>query len=792
MSKKPIDLVIEALERLSQDPKSYGSGNWRSKCPVHNGSSHNLSITETPDGAVLLHCHHAENGSETCSPPAIASRLGLTMKDLFPTKDGLPSKRAAKKARHVPTKGQGKPTADAAIAFLAKQIGQPTNSWIYYELHNGQRFPLMQVYRFDLADGSKQFRPVHVSEDGWRLGDPPGKLPLYNLPEVVPAETVVVVEGEKCCEIVHQLGLAGTTSSHGSKSAAKTDWTPLAGKNVVIIPDNDEAGESYALGVAYILSTLNPKPSIRILRLPVHEKGHDIEEWLKGCVPEQWGLVDARIELERMWAILPEWIRPAEPAKETEAETEEESLFSLTEWGNAKRMVKKFGGRMRYCYPNSKWLIWDGHRWSDDDKGEIWRMAKSTVRHIPMEALESEDTQYRQEILRWAARSEGARTIKSAIELAWSEPGVGVMPDDFDKDDYLLNCPNGVVDLLTGIIRPSKSEDLLSKSTSAKYDPCHPCPQWLAALNLIFDGDQSLIDYLQRACGYSLTGDISEHALFFCYGTGRNGKNMVLDTIRGVLGDPGSSYAAVTDPKLFLAAGQNEHPAGIAALVGKRMVVTSEIDTNQQFAQALVKRLTGETTMTTRFMRGNWFEFTVQYKIWMQANAKPEISGTDEGIWSRIRIIPFDVFIAPEKRVKGLSEILIREEGPGILAWLVEGCRKWKELGLAEPEKVTKAIRDYRTEQDVVGMFLEQCTKSFLSLNLTSNIPRVKSTVLYNRYAEWCEASGERDVLTSRKFGAEMTRRGYALDGKNGGQSRLNVTLCDTSPDTSGDGTGTF
>jgi putative DNA primase/helicase len=297
---KPIDLVLAALQRLLQDPKPSGSGNWRSKCPVHNGSSHNLSITETPDGAVLLHCHHAENGSATCSPPAIASRLGLTMKDLYPTKDGLPSKRPAKKARHVPTKGQGKPTADAAIAFLAKQIGQPTNSWIYYELHNGQRFPLMQVYRFDLDDGSKQFRPVHVSEDGWRLGDPPGKLPLYNLPEVVPAETVVVVEGEKCCEIVHQLGLAGTTSSHGSKSAAKTDWTPLAGKNVVIIPDNDEAGESYAVGVAYILSTLNPAPSIRILRLPVREKGHDIEEWLKGIVPEQWSLVDARIELERM------------------------------------------------------------------------------------------------------------------------------------------------------------------------------------------------------------------------------------------------------------------------------------------------------------------------------------------------------------------------------------------------------------------------------------------------------------------------------------------------------------
>ena len=784
---KPIDLVLAALTRLAQDPKDAGPGKWRSKCPVHNGSSHNLSITETPDGVVLLHCHHSENGSETCSPPAIASRLGLTMKDLFPAKDGMPSKRPARKERHVPTKGQGKPTAEGAIAFLAKQLGEPTNSWIYYELHNSQRFPLMQVYRFDLADGTKQFRPVHVSEDGWRLGDPPGKLPLYNLPKVIPAETVVVVEGEKCSEIVDQLGLAGTTSSHGSKSAAKTDWSPLAGKNVVIIPDNDEAGESYAVGVAYILSTLNPKPSIKILRLPLREKGHDIEEWLKGCVPDTWGLVDARIELERMAAAVPEWERPAEPPKTLEGQTEEESLFSLTEWGNAKRMVNRFGDRMRYCYPNAKWLIWDGHRWTDDDKGEIWRMAKSTVRHIPMEAVESEDTQHRQDVLRWAARSEGARTIKSAIELAWSEPGVGVMPDDFDTDPYLLNCPNGVVDLLTGIIRPSKPGDLLSKSTAVKYDPCHPCPRWHAVLKDIFDGDQTLIDYMQRACGYSLSGDIGEHAMFFCYGTGRNGKNTVLDTIRDVMGEPGSSYAAVTDPKIFLAAGQNEHPAAIAALVGKRMVVTSEIDINQQFAQSLVKRLTGERTMKTRFMRGNWFEFNVQFKIWMQANAKPDISGTDEGIWSRIRIIPFDVFIPVEKRIKGLSEILVREEGPGILAWLVEGCRKWKEMGLAEPEKVTRATLDYRSEQDVVGMFLDQCTKSWIGYDGAGPMPRVRASELYKRYANWCESSGEPEALTSRKFGSEMTRRGYLLSGHNGQQTRVGITLCDSGGETSDD-----
>lgn len=786
MAEKPVEVVIAALERLGFDPKDSGPGQWRSRCPAHEGKSHNLSIKETSDGTVLLRCHHTDNGMETCTPPMIASRLGLTMKDLFPPKSGMPAKRRGPKARYVPTRGEGKPTAEAAIAAIAKQLGEPTCFWVYHELHQGQRFPLMHVYRFDLADGTKQFRPVHVSDDGWRLGDPPGKLPLYNLPEIENAESVVVVEGEKCCDIVRQLGLAATTSSHGSKCAAKTDWSPLAGKTVIIIPDNDEPGESYAIAVAFILTGLNPKATVKILRLPLTEKGHDIEEWLKGSVPDTWSLVDARIELEQLWSRIPEWTNNQEPTEAKDKETEEEVSHSLTEWGNAKRMIARFGDKIRFCYPNNKWLIWDGHRWAEDDKTEIWRMAKATVAAIPEEALETEDSRYRQDILRWAARSEGARTIKATIELAWSEPGIGVMPDDFDKGNYLLNCPNGVVDLLTGEIRPQKPEDLLSKTTAVSYDPSCPTPRWLEALDLIFGGDKALISYVKRAAGYSITGDINEHALFFCYGTGRNGKNTVLDTFRDLLGGPGSSYAAVTDPKIFLAAGQNEHPAAIAALVGKRMVVTSEIDINQQFAQGLVKRLTGERTMKTRFMRGNWFEFDVQFKIWMQANAKPDISGQDEGIWSRIRIIPFDVFIPVEKRIKGLSEILVREEGPGILAWLVEGVREWKEHGLKEPESVIKATRDYRSEQDVIGAFLEQCTKSFLGYEGAGAIPRVKATVLYARYAKWCEDSGEDEVLPSRKFALEMNRRGYKTTGSNGGCQRLGIALCDEDVDTSG------
>ena len=159
--------------------------------------------------------------------------------------------------------------------------------------------------------------------------------------------------------------------------------------------------------------------------------------------------------------------------------------------------------------------------------------------------------------------------IEAAIRLAWSEPGVGVMPEHFDKDPWTFNCPNGVVELLSGDRRDQKPEDMLAKLASVDYSPAHECPRWKKVLETVFNGNKELIDYFQRAIGYSLTGDVSEHCLFVCYGTGRNGKNTVLDTIREVMGE----YATVADPKLFLAAGQGDHPTGLADLVGRRLAV---------------------------------------------------------------------------------------------------------------------------------------------------------------------------------------------------------------------------
>lgn len=786
-SSRPIDTVIGRLEARGFSPRGAGTGQWRSRCPVHQGKSRNLSIREESDGTVLLHCHHTDpSGRGTCGAKAIAAALDMAFRDLFPARPGSPRRKAAPSTNGKNGKPPKKPTrahgsAEDAIAGVVKHLGTPSGSWIYHELHDGQRFEVMRIYRFDLPDGIKEFRPAHVSSDGWRLGDPAGKLPLYCLPELDGDEPVYVVEGEKCTDLVRGLGLVATTSSHGSKSPQKTDWSPLAGKTVVIIPDQDGDGKAYANAVAAILHGLEPRPTIRILDLPAGRKGDDIEQWLES-VPDRWTDLDCRNELGRLWRDLLAWEPPPEEPKKAPPGPGRDG-YNLTEWGNAQRLVKLHGESMRYCHARGCWMIWDGRRWSVDTRAQVWHCAKDMVRRLSNEASASADPALWEQTLKWSLISEKKKVMQSSIELAVSEPGIGIDPEDLDRNPWLLNCPNGTVDLLTGELKPHARENLLSKLTACDYDPQADCPRWRSALQLIFDGDDELIAYVQRALGYSVCADVSAQSLFLCFGTGRNGKNTVLDTVRSLLKD----YATVASPRVLLAAGQNDHPAVIADLLGARFVPTSEVDEGERLAESLVKRLTGDTTIKARFMRENWFEFRITFKLWMAVNSKPEIHGTDEGIWRRVKVIPFDVAIPREKVVPNLSEILIREEGPAILAWLVKGCLDWQGGGLQEPERVLSATAAYRSEEDAIADFLDQATIDYRHHTVLGDKARVKAADLYARYVDWCKLSGERTVLTARKFGSKMTAKGFTLAPSNGLQYRVGIALKSDPGTDSGD-----
>jgi putative DNA primase/helicase len=776
-SDRPIDIVIARLEARGMNPRGAGPGQWKSRCPVHKGDGFTLSIREEQDGTVLLHCHHVDAGRRTCSAKDIAEELDMQFRDLFPARLGSPRpKTAGSKPKPARKRSQAHRSPEDAIAGVIRHYGKPTKDWTYHRVHEGQRFEILRVYRFDLGDGSKEFRPVHHDPSGWILGDPPGKLPLYNLPELDGDDPVFVAEGEKCVDLLRGIGLAATTSAHGAKSPQKSEWSPLAGKTVIILPDHDEPGKIYAESVASILANLDPRPDIRIVELPGARKGDDVEQWLES-LPDSWSDAECRAELERLWRPAPLWAPPpSEPDTKT-CQGPGEDGFNLTELGNSQRLIRTHGDRIRFCHSRGIWLTWDGRRWATDAKGHIWRFMKEVVRQLGHEAAEAKDVELRERTYKWAIYSERKKVLQASMDLAFSEEVIAIVAEDMDRDPWLLNCPNGTIDLRTGELRSHRQEDLLSKLASCNYDPDAECPRWKEALGVIFDGDEELIAYVKRALGYSMTGDVSAQSLFLCYGTGRNGKNTVLDTVRSILKD----YATVAAPRILLTAGQNDHPAMIADLLGARFVPTSEVDEGERLAESLVKRLTGDSTIKARFMHQNPFEFKITFKLWMAVNSKPEISGTDKGIWSRIKVIPFDTFIPPERRIPNLSDILIREEAPGILAWLVQGCLEWQGAGLMEPPRVLDAIKNYQSEQDVFGDFLAERVVDHTRNELLRDKARVKADDLYACYMEWCRVNGIKLPLTARKFSLELTKRGFPSRSNNGRNYRYGMELTQDS-----------
>jgi P4 family phage/plasmid primase-like protien len=422
--------------------------------------------------------------------------------------------------------------------------------------------------------------------------------------------------------------------------------------------------------------------------------------------------------------------------------------FNLTDMGNAERFVARHGEDARYCFLWGKWLVWTGARWERDDTGQVHRLAKETVRGIYQEAAAAEDEDRRKALARHATHSEAERKIKAMLELAKSE--VPVAPDELDADPWRLNVPNGTVDLRTGELRSHRREDMLTRMAGAEYRPGAEAPTWAAFLERVLPGEQ-LREFVRRGAGYSATGDTSEQCMFINHGTGANGKSTFQEALAEALGD----YAMRTPTEMLLAKRAGGVPNDVARLKGARFVAASETEENRRLAESLVKDLTGQDTISARFMRAEWFDFKPTHKLWLSTNHKPEIRGTDNAIWRRIRLVPWAVTIPPKEQDKKLPEKL-RAELPGILAWIVRGCIEWRRDGLQAPEVVRKATGAYRAEMDVLAGFLVDCCEVG-----TSHWDYAKD--LYASYKRWCDEVGERPE-SQRRFGGHLSERGFSRD----------------------------
>src|SRR5262249_35693849 len=287
----------------------------------------------------------------------------------------------------------------------------------------------------------------------------------------------------------------------------------------------------------------------------------------------------------------------------------------------------------------------------------VMQRAKETVLNMYAEAHEIENESLRKDLAEHALRSESEARLRAMVSLAATDPDLHVPPSQLDADPWLLNLENGTLDLHTGKLGSHRRSDLITRLAPVGWDPAAKCPRWKAFLADVFSGDDALIGYVQRAAGYSLTGDTSERILLILHGEGANGKTTFLETLTAALGD----YAARTPTETLLAKRPDAIPNDVARLKGTRFVTASEAGEGVQLAEARVKELTGRDRVPARFLHREWFEFCPEFKLWLATNHKPVIRGTDKAIWDRIRLVPFTVRIAKMKQDKHLLEKLRME-----------------------------------------------------------------------------------------------------------------------------------
>lgn len=438
----------------------------------------------------------------------------------------------------------------------------------------------------------------------------------------------------------------------------------------------------------------------------------------------------------------------------------------LSDAGNAECMAALYGNKFRYDHTRKKWLVWDGIRWGIDEKGLARKLAVRVVRARHQAAIGVEDLDTRRRISQWGLGSENINRINALLQMGQVLEPFSTTIGQYDSDSFLATVANGTLNLSDGNFRESHPEDYLTMQLGATYNPNAPCPRWEQFLDEVFDADKELIEYIQRAVGYSLTGNTSEQVIFLCYGNGANGKSVFLDVLGELLGE----YAGTASFETFDAGRRSEASNDLAALKGKRIVTVIETEEDRRLAEAKVKAVTGQDAISCRYLYGEYFTYVPQFKIWMAINHLPVIRGVDRGIWRRIRVIPF--LQSFEGRAdKGLNTKL-REELSGILNWALEGLRKWRELGLNElPKAMKEATEEYRRDNDSIGQWIEERTRP-------NPIGMVRVKLGYQDYSNWAEERGERP-FSQKNWSKSLVERGYKKDRNRDGFHYFGLELAE-------------
>jgi len=697
MAVEGIGIILNKLRGV----KPLSNGEFQACCPAHEDRKQSLNLKEEGD-KILVTCHAG------CQTEAVVQALHLSMSDLFIKRGGTSTSTKEPPPQIVKT----------------------------YSYQDEDSKELYQVVRMV----PKSFRQRHMNGGGeWTWNMDNIRRVLYHLPEILTTNaTIYLVEGEKDVDNLRDVGFIATTSPAGANN-----WRPeyaqyLQDKKVVIIPDKDRAGYTYA---AKAIESLKDKASsLGVILLP-GEDVKDVSDWL-----EAGGDPQALTTMEQPIDCLASLVE----AKNEQPTINANKKFALTDLGNAERLVAQFGESLRYCYERKLWLTWDKNHWQWDTGNQIVNYAIKTVRTIYNEAADAPDKETREAICQHARRSENNSRIEAMITLAKALPGIPVKASELDARPWLFNVKNGTINLQTGVLQPHDKTDLQTILIPINYDPGALCPLWDNFLNKITGGNKQVVEYLQRAVGYSLTEDTKLQIFFFLYGTGNNGKSTFIMTIRKIMGEYGSKLSIddlMTRAKKVAGAAAE----GLADLQGKRFVFASEISQGHRLSVGLVKDLTGSETVKVRRLYEHEVEYLPAYKIWISGNHKPVVTDTTLSIWRRLKLIPFTVTIPPHEIDLNLP-IKLESELSGILAWAVRGCLTWQTDGLIEADEVKKATATYRKDEDTLGDFLED----FVIGEPETFITKAEMKAFY---LEWAKDNGI-EPLGQKNFKTRLQEKG--------------------------------
>jgi putative DNA primase/helicase len=751
---------------------------WRGPCPIHGGHGDNFTVNADTG----CWCCHSQCGR------------GGSMYDFEMLVSNTEFAEASNEVRRI----VGRPAFRRADCEPEKKWGLPGWSHSYLwerieKVESDKRWKHAATYPYFRADGSlayvkvrfvdkqndKTFRQYAVTPScGWVSRNKAGVAPiLYRLNMLAPASEVFITNGEKAADRgAAEFGIVTTCTPDGEGKWSAEYTQPLVGKAVRILVDNDAKGAKHGQVVSAALAPYVGE--VKVIQLPGLPPKGDLWDWIEagGTRDQLKEIVDKTVAVDPRTVEVAQPVRRRErtrqeagaPASEPAAvqPANETNLLKqlLNDTGNADRLIAFRGKELRYCPAIRKWLVWDGRRWAVDDQGGIRRAAKKTMLEFLAQAVDSGDA----DLQKFAYGSLDARRINNMIAMAECE--LIITPDRLDAYPFLINFLNGTLDLRTGELQPHDPAQFLTKLVHHNYNPQAECPLFLSFLGRIMGGhaDASepeldradrMVEYLQRALGYSLTGTTEEKAVFVPFGTGNNGKTTLLATFLQLI----EEYAVLIQvDTLMVRQESNNTQADLADLRGARFVMTSETEEGQRLAQGKLKRITqgmGKIKATRKYE--NPIEFPETHKLWMDTNSKPLIRASDDqATFNRLHPIPFTVTIPPDEIDKTLPRKLLAE-AEGILAWAVEGAKLWRRDGLQKPPEVSAANDDWKAENDQLGRFVEECCVVVDAVN-------AKARQLYEAYRTWAEGAGEHAV-TETLFGTRLRDRGYAKEHRRYG-----------------------